>query len=483
MEFKFKPSFSPIEELYRTLPIGESVTVKGWVRTKRSQPKMAFVGMYDGSHPTPLQLIFSDPSLVSELSVGDTISATGKVVKSPAKGQQIELDVTKLIILGRVSDPSTYLPCVKAISLDTLREHQALRAKFRVPQSVFRIRSTLSKLVHQYFALRKVHHLDPNIITTSDCEGAGETFTISTLLGKKRNEIPVTASSGEIIDYSADFFGLQASLTVSSQLQLEALAAGMGAVYTTNPSFRAEQSKTRRHVACFTHVEWELPFITLDQLMDFSEDIVTYCIKGVLAESGEDLAVLEQFEEKGLTERLKSLVAEDFARMTYDHAIEIIERDADLIRKKFPEAAPLPIPTWGDDLGSYCERYLAEDICKSPVFVHSYPLDLKSFYMKQCPSRPDGRRVVESCDLLIPGTGELIGSSIREDNHDLLHAEMMRRKMDVHSLEWYLDLRKDATFPHGGAGMGFDRLVAICTTGHIQDAIPFPASYRRPPGA
>lgn len=503
--FKFKPSYTSIADLHRSasidinLVVDTSVTVKGYVRYMRTQQKILFIQLYDGSHPVMFQLIIDEEksplksTIESSLNVGDCVSATGAIVKSPAKGQLIEMQVNEFVIIGKVSDPSTYLPSVKGVTLEILRDKLDIRSKFKTQQAIFRIRSKLSELVHRFFHGVGVLHLDPNVITTSDCEGAGEVFTITSLLKDgKRSSIPtVKTTIGDVttctddIDYSEDFFLRQAYLTVSSQLHLEALCAGMGPVYTMNPSFRAEPSRTKRHLCCFTHLEWELPFIDLTQLMDFSEDVVTFCIKGVLAESIDDLKELDSYTTKGLITYLQSLVSSDFARISYDQAIEIIERDVELIKKKF-SSETFDIPKWGDDLGSFCERYIAENIYKKPVFVFGYPKDLKSFYMKQREpyeyvhptEHIEVRYTVDSCDLLMPGLGELIGSSIREEDYGKLVAEMTRRGMNLEPLQWYVDLRKDATFPHGGAGLGFDRLVALCTTGHIQDATPFPVSYK-----
>jgi asparaginyl-tRNA synthetase len=495
--FKFKPSYTSIASLHRSASEdiesvnGIDATVKGYIRYKRSQQKILFLQLYDGSHPVTFQLILDEDRtplktiIECSLNVGDCVTATGTIVKSPAKGQLIEMQVKEFSIIGKVSDPSTYLPGVKGVTLEILRDKLDIRSKFKAPQAIFRIRSKLSELVHRFFHAVGVLHLDPNVITTSDCEGAGEVFTITSLLKDgKRSSIP-TVKTTDDIDYNEDFFLRQAYLTVSSQLQLEALCAGMGPVYTMNPSFRAEPSRTKRHLCCFTHLEWELPFIDLTQLMDFSEDVVTFCIKGVLTESMDDLKELDTYTTKGLIIYLQSLISGDFARISYDQAIEIIEKDAKLIKKKFSEET-FDIPKWGDDLGSFCERYIAENICKKPVFVYGYPKDLKSFYMKQREPyeyiHPTGqievRYTVDSCDLLMPGLGELIGSSIREEDYTKLTSEMARRGMSFEPLQWYIDLRKDATFPHGGAGLGFDRLVALCTTGHIQDATPFPVSYK-----
>ena len=503
MEFKFKHSFCPIERLMSVKEedidtiIDTDVTIKGWIRYKRTQQKLIFLHIYDGTHATNLQTIVDEETEFINLddsvniNVGDTVCLKGKIVKSPAKGQLIELQVKTFEMLGKVVDTKTYLPSVKNITLETLRENQHLRPKFRAIQSTFRIRAKLSELVHRFFSLNKIPHIDPNVITTSDCEGAGEVFSVTSLLKKNVKDVPLVKDS-DVIDFTQDFFQKPAFLTVSSQLQLELLCSGLGSVYTTNPSFRAEQSKTKRHLACFTHLEWEIPFLSLHELMNFSEDLVTYCIKNVLEESFLDLTELDSTVSPKLITFLKSLVEKDFERITYDKAIEIIDRDYLILRKKFNKefkGEPFKAPKWGDDLGSFFEKYLSEDIYGCPVFVYNYPRDLKSFYMKQ--NEPyeytvkkddvetvELRYTVESCDLLIPKLGELIGASIREDNYDKLVWAMEQRKMDISPLEWYVDMRKNATFPHGGAGLGFDRLVAMCTTGHIQDACPFPVFYK-----
>jgi len=280
--------------------------------------------------------------------------------------------------------------------------------------------------------------------------------------------------------YSQDFFKKQAFLTVSSQLQLEALCSGMGAVYTTNPSFRAEKSLTKRHLASFTHLEWEIPFITLDHLMDFSEDFVVYIFKNVLEECKEDLEELDKFVSKGLIKKLEGFVSDRFGRITYTNAVEILEREKENVLKEFPELKKEEYPNWGDDLGGYCERYLSEKIFKKPIFVYNYPKVLKSFYMKQNENEKNGMETVQGCDLLIPTLGELIGSSIREDNYEKIIQEMDRRNIEKTTLEWYLDLRKNGTFPHGGAGLGVDRLVNLCCfmDGNIRDVVPFPVAYQ-----
>jgi asparaginyl-tRNA synthetase len=277
--------------------------------------------------------------------------------------------------------------------------------------------------------------------------------------------------------YKNDFFEKQAFLTVSSQLQLEALAAGLSRVYTLNPSFRAEKSKTKRHLACFTHLEWEIAFIDMNDLMNFSEGLIKYVIGKTLKDCITEYTELDKFVSKGIIEKLTSFINSEFQRISYDDALVLIHENKKQILKKFSKELTLKdIPNWGSDLGSYCERYISEDIYKKPTFVYNYPRELKSFYMK---INPDGK-TVQGVDLLIPGLGELIGSSIREENYEKLCKEMESRGMDKSKLEWFVDLRRNSTFQHGGAGLGFDRLVNMCTLmdGNIRDVVPFPVAFQ-----
>jgi asparaginyl-tRNA synthetase len=513
-EFKFKRSHTLVKDLYENPEsiIGSIHRIKGYIRFLRSQGSDTFIRVYDGSCgkcSDTFQLIVNEKSdVVQSLTVGDCISAIGEIVKSPAKEQPIEMIVSNIAIIGKVNDPQTYFPASKRTPLETMRqkEHLHLRVKFQIPQAIFRIRSRLSQAYHEFMKQMDLYHLDPNTITLSDCEGAGEVFTITSLMKDgSLSKIPtkeitkiVTNDDGSTkeikeksdeIDFSKDFFLNQAYMTVSSQLGLESLCAGIGGVYTSNPSFRAEPSETSRHVCSFTHHEWEIAHIDLNQLMDFSEDLVKYSIKCVIADCQTDIKILEQMKiAPGLNDKLQKLIECDFSRVSYDSAIEIIEKDRKEIQKKFKKEH-FPIPKWGDDLGSYCERYLADDVFKKPVFVHTYPLKLKSFYMKQKEpyiyTYPTGdteeRETVESCDLLVPGLGELIGSSIRENSYEKLLGLMQSRNMDIAKYEWYLDLRKNASTPTGGAGLGFDRLVMVCTStdgGNIRDVIPFPVAYK-----
>lgn len=476
MAVVYKPKHTQLSHILSnpTSHVGHKHQVKGWIRNERKQAEMVFVTIYDGTTIGSLQLIIHLEKIsdVNNINVGACIFAIGEIVKSPAKGQEIELIVEAYEIFGKIVDKYTYLPTIKNISLERLRETQFLRAKFRSMQAIFMIRSKLMGFVHEFFHSKNIHHLDPNIVTTSDCEGAGEVFTITSLDFKDKHKD---------LHWKDDFFGKQAFLTVSSQLQLEALCSGLGAVYTTNPSFRAEPSKTKRHLGCFTHVEWELAFIELEDLMDFSEEFVTFCFRSVLERCVDEVNELNGFVSKGLENKLRSFIAQPFERISYDTAIDIITVNGKEIMKTFTELKELP--KWGDDLGSYCERYISEKIFQKPTFVYNYPKKLKSFYMKQNPKYivdNHQRETVQGCDLLIPGLGELIGSSIRETDFDLLLKEMIHRKIPVEPLNWYLDLRKNGSFPHGGAGLGFDRLVNICTLmeGNIRDVVPFPVAYK-----
>ena len=452
--------------------LDSEILVNGWIRNTRIQSNLAFVEIYDGSTSKSIQAISEDCDLtekIKPLAIGSSISLKGLVVKHPKEG--VELKLLEVLYIGKISDPVTYILNAKKMGLDILREHQDVRCKTRTFNAVFRIRAGLSQATHNFFHSKGFHHLNPNIITTSDCEGAGEVFTITNMLGKNSSDIPKVGKT-ELIDYNKDFFEKQAFLTVSSQLQLELLCAGLGKVWTSNKSFRSEKSKTNRHLAEFEHIEWECAWASLVDLMDLSEEYTQYCIGWVLKEHSDDLEELNKFTSKGIIDKLREFISKPYMRTTYDTAISIIEDNAEEIKKIYKLK---DLPKWGDDLGSDCEKYIAEMHFKSPTFVYNYPKDLKSFYMKQ----NDDGKTVQACDLLIPGLGELIGSSVREENYEKLMKTVNERKMDASKLKWYIDLRLNGSTPTAGAGLGFDRLVRICTgMENIRDAVPFPVAYQ-----
>ena len=492
-KFSEEMSADAIKEEYLA-SYSKEVVVSGWVREFRSQTENAFISLTDGSTSDVLQ-VFASKSVVPDFDNlenirGACIEVLGKVVKSPAKGQLIELVASNIKIIGEVQDKKSIL-LSKTVNLDTLRGFQHLRSRFRSYNYIYKIRSTLLKNIHNFFHLNNFYNLDPNIITTSDCEGAGEVFTITSMdLNETRSKIieqtkklydTKDTKEQEILTenlFKDDFFNKQAFLTVSSQLQLEALCAGLSRVYTLNPSFRAEKSKTKRHLGCFTHLEGEIAFIDINDLMNFSESLIKYVIGKTLKDCENEYKELDKFISKGIINKLNGFISCDFERITYTKAIELVEEHKKQILKKFNKEGMTikDIPKWGDDLGSFCERYITEEIYKKPTFIYKYPKDLKSFYMKQS---LDDDKCVDAVDLLFD-LGELIGSSIREENYEKLVDAMDKRSMDKSKLEWYLELRKNSTFPHGGFGLGFDRLVNICTlmNGNIRDVVPFPVSYQ-----
>jgi asparaginyl-tRNA synthetase len=471
MSVTYKQSYTSIKDLSESL-IGTDHILNGWVRTIRIQNAIGFVELHDGSCAKSIQCVTESPALLlalKPLSCGAAVSFSGSIVLSPVVKQPYEFRIDAIRFLGPIADPPTYLLSAKKLSLDTLRENQHLRVKTRTFNAIFRIRAGLSKASHDFFHSKGFHHLNPNIVTTSDCEGAGEVFTITNLFKQKADLLAKNGSH----DFSKDFFQKQAFLTVSSQLQLELLCSGLGKVWTSNKSFRAEHSKSSRHLAEFEHIEWEFAWVNLEDLMNFSEEYTQYIFRSVLEHHMDDLVELDKFTSKGIIAKLTSFVAEPYARISYDEAIGLIVENATAIKKMYKLDS---LPVWGEDLGSQCERYISDVLIGKPVFVYNYPKDMKSFYMKQ---NADGR-TVQACDLLVPGLGELIGSSVREEQYDALLEVMVARGMDIGKLDWYLEIRKNGPFPHAGAGLGFDRLVSICCLmeGNIRDAVPFPVSYQ-----
>ena len=466
----YRQKYTDIKHITTNI-IQSQVTVNGWIRNSRIQAALAFVEVFDGSTSKTMQLITEDPIIIEQLKplcVGSAISATGIVTQHPTKQDQVEVQIQAINYASKIHDPMTYILNAKKTSLDILREHQDVRVKTRTINAVMRIRAGLSKATHDFFHSQGYHHINPNIITTSDCEGGGEVFSVTTLLDKTTNSIPLQQQSQQqkqSIDYTKDFFGKQAFLTVSSQLQLETYTAGLSKVYTTNKSFRSEKSRTTRHLAEFEHIEWETAWCSLEELMDFAETYTQYTFNYVLTNHMDDLECLNQFTSKGIIDKLTAFTKSPYKRISYDEAIEIIQQNQ----------ASLPVVQWGEDLGSECEKFLAEQIFKKPLFVYNYPKEFKSFYMKV----NQDNRTVQGCDLLVPGLGELIGSSVREHDYDRLMETVKQRNMDVKPLQWYIDLRKNGSTPTAGAGLGFDRLVRICTgIDNIRDVVPFPVAYQ-----
>ena len=484
--------FDLYSETYESVSYSKEWEIQGWVRDFRSQTDNAFVSIYDGSTSETFQLVCSRDKTNGFDTLdnlrGATVKAKGMVIKSPAKGQLIEMVCEIIEPIGLVHDKNSII-LAKSVNLETLRSHQHLRARFKSFSYIYKIRSTLLKHIHQFFHSNRFYNLDPNIITTSDCEGGGEAFTISTLdtnklIQEAENKFEEKKSMSNtninLISkfdvYKDDFFHKHAFLTVSSQLQLEALTAGLSRVYTLNPSFRAERSRTKRHLGCFTHLEWEIAFIDINQLMDFSEALVKYVISQTVKECAKEYEELNKFLSKGIIDKLRNVISQPFERITYDKAIQLVNEHKTQILKTYPqEITEAEIPVWGDDVGSYCEKYICDHIYSKPVFVHNYPIELKSFYMK---ANEDGK-TCQAVDLLCPQLGELIGSSIRENDYNKLIQRMESKSMDKSVLEWYISLRKNSATPTGGAGLGFDRLVNFCSLmdGNIRDVVPFPVAF------
>ena len=440
--------------------IGQEVCVKGWVRTHRGNKYVQFVALNDGSTIRNIQLVFDMATFTDEqlkpLTTGSALSATGILVESQGKGQTIEIQVKAFELYG-TADPEVYPLQKKGHSLEFLREIAHLRPRTNTFSAVLRVRSTLAFAIHRYFQERGFFYLNTPLITASDCEGAGAMFQVTTL---NLNDLPRTDDGG--VDYSCDFFGKPTSLTVSGQLEGELGATALGAIYTFGPTFRAENSNTPRHLAEFWMIEPEVAFIDIDENMDLAEDFLKYCINYALENCHDDLEFLNEHYDSGLIERLKSVIAQEFVRLSYTEAIDILEKSG----KKFE----FPVK-WGVDLQSEHERYLVESHFKRPVILTGYPKEIKAFYMKQ---NPDGK-TVRAMDVLFPAIGEIIGGSEREESYDKLLQRIEELNIPMKDMRWYLDTRRFGTVPHSGFGLGFERLVLFVTgMTNIRDVIPFP---------
>lgn len=434
--------------------VGQTHLVCGWVRTVRSQKTFAFIEISDGSSFANFQII-ADPEMIHGLSTGAAIAIFGEIVKSPGNKQKYEMKAQNLELLG--ASPEDYPLQKKRHSFDFLRTIAHLRTRTNTQGAVARVRSRLAYATHQFFQNRGFVYLQSPIITGSDCEGAGEMFQVTTL----NLENPPKTKEGKI-DFTKDFFGKKAFLTVSGQLNGEAYASALSDIYTFGPTFRAENSHTSRHLAEFWMIEPELAFADLPMIATLSEEYLKALVSDVLEHCTEDLEFFDQFIEKGLIDRLIQVRDTPFLRLTYTEAIDLLEKS----KRSFE----YPIK-WGSDLQSEHERYLAEEYCKAPIILTDYPKEIKAFYMRE---NNDGQTVA-ALDLLVPKVGEIIGGSQREERYDILKEKFKKHHLDLDSYKWYLDLRKYGSAPHGGFGLGFERLVQF-TTGieNIRDAIAFP---------
>ena len=441
---------------------GSEVNVKGWVRTHRGSKAVHFIALNDGSTIKNVQIVADaanfEAELFKQITTGACISVNGLLTKSPGAGQASELQATKIEVLGLC--PSDYPMQKKGQTFEYMRQNAHLRLRTNTFGAVFRIRHNMAIAIHRYFHEHGFFYFHTPIITASDCEGAGEMFQVTT-----KNLYDLKKDENGRIDYSDDFFGKRTSLTVSGQLEGELAATALGAIYTFGPTFRAENSNTPRHLAEFWMIEPEVAFIDLDDLMDLEEDFIKYCIKWALENCKDDLAFLNKMIDNTLVERLQSVIAENFVRLPYTEGIKILEKAVEEGHKfEFPVS-------WGMDLASEHERYLVEHHFKKPVIMTDYPKEIKAFYMKM---NKDGK-TVQGTDVLFPQIGEIIGGSVREENYEKLQEQIRVRNIPMKDMWWYLDTRKFGTCPHGGFGLGFERLILFVTgMQNIRDVIPFP---------
>ena len=464
-----------VAELLKNDLTFHQVEVKGWVRTFRAN---RFIALNDGSTINNIQCVVdfetTEESILKKIATGAAVHIKGELVKSQGKGQNIEIQVSEISILGE-SDPDTYPIQPKKHSFEFLRENAHLRTRTNTFSAVMRLRSSLSFAIHSYFNKNGFYYMHTPIITASDAEGAGEMFKVSTL-----NPEDVKRNEKNQIDYSNDFFGKETNLTVSGQLEAETYAMSLGKVYTFGPTFRAENSNTSRHLAEFWMVEPEVAFMDLAGNMDLAEDFMKYVISYVLEHNADDLAFLDKslFDEEktkpqaerspmSLIEKLKFVTENNFKRVSYTEAIDILKNSKPNKKKKFK----FPIQDWGADLQSEHERYLVEKYFKCPVILFDYPANIKAFYMRL---NEDGK-TVRAMDILFPGIGEIVGGAQREERLEVLKKKMAALNIPEEELWWYLDLRKYGTAVHSGFGLGFERLVMFVTgMTNIRDVIPFP---------
>ena len=443
--------------------IGTDVVVKGWVRTKRGNKNVAFIALNDGSTINNIQVVVDptcfDPEMLRRITTGACIGVQGQLVASQGAGQSVEVQARNIEIYGE-ADPDSYPLQKKGHSMEFLREIGHLRPRTNTFGAVCRIRHHMAYAIHTFFHERGFFYFHTPLITASDCEGAGEMFQVTTLDLKN----PPRLEDGSI-DYSQDFFGKQTALTVSGQLEGELGATALGKIYTFGPTFRAENSNTPRHLAEFWMIEPEMAFYDIDDLTALEEEFIKYCVTWALEHCQDDLQFLNNMIDKGLIERLKSVVSTDFVRLPYTEGIRILEEAVKNGHKfEFPVY-------WGVDLASEHERFLVEEHFKKPVIMIDYPKEIKAFYMKQ---NEDGK-TVQGTDVLFPQIGEIIGGSVREENYDKLMNSITERNIPMKDMWWYLDTRRYGTCPHAGFGLGFERLMLFVTgMANIRDVIPFP---------
>ncbi len=445
-----------IKNILKEKPVGQPVAVAGWVRTKRDTGSFSFIEVNDGSCLANLQVIADEKlanylSDIKQLSTGSSVMVEGVLQKSPAKGQEVEVQATRFRVIGK-ADPETYPLQKKRHSFEFLRELSHLRPRTNALGAVSRVRSRLAYAVHNFFQERDFIQVHTPIITTSDCEGAGEMFTVTTGQEKTKAE---------------HFFGRSAGLTVSGQLQAEVYALALGDVYTFGPTFRAENSNTSRHLSEFWMLEPEMAFCDLQGNMAVAAELLKYLLNDAMTNCSEDMQLFDKFIEKGLLDKLRGVVDKEFAHITYTEAVERLKK----AKKDF--AYPV---NWGLDLQSEHERYLSEEVFQCPLTVTDYPVSIKPFYMRV----NDDNKTVAAMDILVPGIGEIVGGSQREERYDVLKARMIEAGIELADYAWYMDLRRYGSVPHSGFGLGFERLVQFVTgMANIREAIAFP----RTPGS
>ena len=438
----------------------KQLSLSGWIRNNRDQKSFGFISLNDGTHFNTIQIVYENEFLsnydqVARLGVGTAISVTGQLVLTPEARQPFEIKATEIVLEG--DSPADYPIQPKRHSREFLREVAHLRPRTNLFSAVFRVRSLLAYAIHQFFQDKGFVYLHAPIITASDTEGAGELFRVTTL-----DPTSHPLAGGESVDYSADFFSKKTNLTVSGQLEAEAFALAFKDVYTFGPTFRAENSNTTRHAAEFWMIEPEIAFADLTDNMNLAEEMIKYLINYLLEKADAEMAFFNQFVDKDLIERLQSIVTAEFIRITYTQAIEILGE----AKEKFE----YPVE-WGKDLHTEHERYLTEKVYHKPVFVSGYPKGIKAFYMRL----NDDQKTVAAMDLLVPGVGEIIGGSQREERAEILEERMAECNIDKTDLWWYLDLRKYGGVRHAGFGLGFERAIMYLTgVSNIRDVIPFP---------